>query len=118
MHKTSKKNLRKIMLAITFFSLFIGTCSTIIPASQTRTSPLLEEPNNEKLSTQDNIVNKDDNNRQESYNLQYTIRFSETDLNFGTFQGYDFITMKECSYLTEYGKPLLPVKHLLIALPT
>ncbi|MCX6661971.1 MAG: hypothetical protein NTY91_05420, partial [Euryarchaeota archaeon] len=25
--------------------------------------------------------------------------------------------MKECSYLTEYGKPLLPAKHLLIALP-
>jgi hypothetical protein len=117
MHKTSKKNLRKIMLAITFFSLLIGTWSTIIPASQTRTSALLGEPNNEKLTTQDTMVNKDDDNQQENYNLQYTMRFSETDLNFGTFQGYDFITMKECSYLTEYGKPLLPVKHLLIALP-
>ena len=31
--------------------------------------------------------------------------------------GYDLVTMKECSYLSEIGKPMMPVKRIMIALP-
>lgn len=117
MQKKIQKNLQKIMLAIIILSLFIGTCSAITLSSPTRTASLLEEPNDEKQTTRIEMVNEAGDNQQESYSLQYTINFSKEDLNFDTFQGFDMMTMKECSHLTEYGKPMLPVKHLLIALP-
>ncbi len=105
------------MLTIIIFSLFIGTCNASTLSSPTRTASLLEEPNDEKQTTRIEMVNEDRENQQESYSFQYTINFSKEDLNFDTFQGYDIVTMKECSYLTEYGKPQLPAKRLLIALP-
>jgi len=117
MPKKIQKNLQKIMLAIIIFSLFITTFSASTLSSPTRTASLLEEPNNETQTTRIEIVNEDGENQQESYSLQYTIHFSKENLKFDTFQGYDMVTMKECSYLTEYGKPQLPAKHVLLALP-
>jgi len=117
MHKKIRRNLRKIMLTITILSLFIGTCSTITLSSHTRSSPLSEQPTIEQQTTINNRVNDDPDNQQERYSIAYTFDFSKENLSFDTIQGYDLVTMKGCSYLTEYGKPLLPAKRILIALP-
>jgi hypothetical protein len=117
MQKKIQRNLWKIMLAITISSLFIGTCTTIVLSAPSGSTFLPEEQNDKKQTPRVDMTNEDRENQQESYSLQYTISFSKEDLSFGTLQGYDLVTMKECSYLTEYGKPLLPAKHLLIALP-
>jgi hypothetical protein len=63
-----------------------------------------------------NIVNEEEA-WQERYNLQYTISFSKDDVSFDKLQSYDLLTMKGCSFLTETGKPMIPEKHIMVALP-
>ena len=43
--------------------------------------------------------------------------FSENDFSFDTKNGYDLVSLSEGGVTTEIGKPLLPVKHIKIALP-
>ncbi len=57
-------------------------------------------------------------NRGESYNLRFTIDFSEADLSFDTLLGYDVVTMKESSSSSEIGRPMMPMKTILVALPS
>ena len=72
---------------------------------------------NEKETSIDQIETGKGSSRVEENTLQYTINFSEKDLCFSKILGYDLVTMKECSSLNELGKPMLPTKSILIALP-
>ncbi|HIH29094.1 MAG TPA: hypothetical protein HA260_04755 [Thermoplasmata archaeon] len=117
MQKKIQKNFRKAMLIITIVSLFVGTCSTITLSSPTKSSPSSEQSTNEKQTPKITIIDENQDNQQQSYSIQYTISFSKEDISIDRFHGYDLVNMKDCTYLTQYGKPLLPAKHLRIALP-
>ena len=46
------------------------------------------------------------------------LEFYEEDLSFSTRSGYDVIRLNGCDFLEGVGKPLLPVRHLQIAIPS
>ena len=117
MQEKLQKNFRKVMLAITLVSLLIGTFSTSVLSSPIKTSPLFQQLTDENQTPTRNSTIENHGAQQQNYQIQYSINFSEEDLYFDTIQGYDHITMKECSSFTEDGKPVLPAKHLRIALP-
>ena len=50
-------------------------------------------------------------------NVTLTIRFNEDDFEFDKFEGYDIITYPDGGLTTEIGKPMLPSKNILVALP-
>jgi hypothetical protein len=50
--------------------------------------------------------------------IEDTVAFSVDELTFSRFQGYDLITFSPGEYLTEYGKPMLPMKTIYLALPS
>ena len=52
-----------------------------------------------------------------NFKVNITVTFSEDDLLFGYLIGYDTLNLRDCSYLGEIGKPMLPVKNLMVALP-
>ena len=54
----------------------------------------------------------------ESYSVRYTAQFSREDLSFDQLRGYNTVSLREGSWLSELGKPMLPIKMLKIALPT
>jgi len=51
------------------------------------------------------------------FEIKYTITFSEKDLRFDMLMGYDTIELIDGGYLNEPGKPMLPLKNIVIALP-
>jgi len=76
----------------------------------------ISQPTTSSLPTREISAEKGINTT-EGYHLQYTFSFSKDDLSFDKLLGYDLVTMKECSYLSELGKPLMPMKSIMIALP-
>ena len=52
-----------------------------------------------------------------TYGIPYTITFSENDLSYQKQNGYDIIQMNDVGFLSQPGKPLLPMKTIQIALP-
>lgn len=117
MQKNRQKKLQKIMLLITTLSLFLSICSTTTLSASTKSSLQPEEQNLEQQPISNQSLYSSEIKDQKNYHLQQTITFSTDDLIFGTFQGYDIVSLKECSYLTETGRPFLPAKHLLLAVP-
>ena len=53
----------------------------------------------------------------DNYQIHYTVRFSLSDLRFDEIMGYDFVRLQQHGWLTQPGKPMLPLKELRIALP-
>jgi hypothetical protein len=53
----------------------------------------------------------------EGYKIPYVAEFSQSELSFDKLMGYDMVTLQNCDFLTEFGKPMLPSKELKIALP-
>jgi hypothetical protein len=106
MQKRLRKISQKILLIITILGLVGGTFSTATISHHTASSLPTENLHDETEST----VTED-------YNIQFTVSFSKDDLSFDTLFGYDLVTMKECSYLNEIGKPMIPTKNIIIALP-
>jgi len=51
------------------------------------------------------------------YEISYTLTFSPDDISFETINGYDTIRLADCASSMKVGKPMLPVKHLRLALP-
>jgi len=49
--------------------------------------------------------------------VTHTVTFSEDELSFDTFMGYDVVTLAGCDFLSVEGKPMLPVKYIQVALP-
>ena len=117
MQKRMRKIVRKLIFTITILGLLGGTFSSALYAQSTRSPFPITEIHNEKETSIDKIETEKGSSIIEDYTLQYTISFSEKDLCFDKILGYDLVTMKECSYLNELGKPMLPTKSLLIALP-
>jgi hypothetical protein len=106
-----------IILLVTIGGLFIGTLNTIgmsiplqNPSSSEKISPQLALNTNRTAETQEKPIPRETP-------LQYTLHFSTEDLSFTTLLGYDQVTLKDGSYLTEPGKPMLPIKTILIAVP-
>ncbi len=54
---------------------------------------------------------------QDGFSAGHTFKFSVDDLSFGTFAGYDLVTLADGASLAELGKPMLPSKEVRIALP-
>jgi hypothetical protein len=55
---------------------------------------------------------------EDAYRVQYVAEFSQDQLSFDKLKGYDFAGLKDGDWLTELGKPMLPLKELKIALPS
>jgi hypothetical protein len=49
--------------------------------------------------------------------IQYTVRFSQTELSFGTLKGYDVVRLEDGDFLSHRGQPMLPTKVIRLALP-
>jgi parallel beta-helix repeat protein len=54
----------------------------------------------------------------ENIKVYVSVEFSEDKLLFDNVLGYDTIYLKGCDILSDIGKPMLPQKHLMIALPS
>jgi hypothetical protein len=54
---------------------------------------------------------------QTTYKITYTAEFSQFDLGFSKVAGYDLITMKGATVISELGKPVMPAKSVAIAIP-
>lgn len=102
-----KKTMREILLLIAIVGLLTGTFSPMAFSQPTAVPFTTKEVPTE---SQANVATE--------YTLEYTLSFSEKDLHFEKTLGYDLVTMKDCSSLNEIGNPLLPVKHIMIALPS
>lgn len=49
--------------------------------------------------------------------IEQTFNFSKSQLQFNTVDGYDLVRLKDAGYLTDFGKPQMPVRELRVALP-
>jgi hypothetical protein len=54
---------------------------------------------------------------QKEFTLQYTITFNEDEFYFDKVLGYDIIRYPDNGYYSDIGKPMLPLKMVMIALP-
>jgi len=52
-----------------------------------------------------------------TYQKTITLTFSKDDFSFSMQDGYDIITFPDGGFLTDIGKPMIPVTHIRIALP-
>ncbi|DAC71631.1 MAG TPA: hypothetical protein DSN98_09395, partial [Thermoplasmata archaeon] len=118
MQKRIRKTVQKMVLLITVVGLFTGTFSTGVVSNLTKStlpSALLNTNSEVRTNVKESEMGR---SLAEGYTLQYTINFSKDDLSIDKFLGYDLVSMKDCSYLTDVGKPLLPAKRIMVALPT
>ncbi|MGA1823814.1 MAG: C25 family cysteine peptidase [bacterium] len=51
------------------------------------------------------------------YAAPYTVTFKKEDLLFSKVKGYDSVRLKDGAYLTEIGKPQLPLKSIRVLIP-
>ncbi len=100
------KNLRKILLITTIVSLCVGLFSNTVLSFPTTNAQFTKDQQDRSQATQVDIREDNAKNPGTSYAIQHTVHFSDTDLHFSTIQGYDFVTMNDCSYLSDYGKIL------------
>jgi hypothetical protein len=88
------KNKNKLSITIIVAAFLIT--STIVPAQ---------------------IINNYKKENNEISDIAIAVTFSENDLIFETFDGYDVVYLKDGGVLNDIGKPLLPIKNILVALP-
>jgi hypothetical protein len=101
-----RKTMRKALFFITIVGLLTGAFSPTA-FSQPNTAPTTKETATEIHTTIPTV-----------YHLEYTFSFSEQDLRFEKSRGFDLVTMQDCPSLNEVGNPLLPVKQIMVALPS
>ena len=63
------------------------------------------------------IINDYPKQINEVRNTTLTVTFSENDFVFKTFNGYDVVYLNDGGVLNEIGKPMLPIKNVMVALP-
>jgi hypothetical protein len=51
------------------------------------------------------------------YQSTFTLTFSINDFSFSNQNGYDDIHLNEGGYITDIGKPMIPIKNIQVALP-
>jgi hypothetical protein len=115
MRKRIGKTVQKLMLVITFVGLLTGTFGTVAAIRFTNSAPPTEITLSQKVIS-DTETAKGTSITGE-YTPSYTINFSEDDISFSKLFGYDLVTMNDCSCLPDVGKPMMPVKHSILALP-
>ncbi|UCD14337.1 MAG: hypothetical protein JSW60_02680 [Thermoplasmatales archaeon] len=54
---------------------------------------------------------------QKDFAVKYTVTFSEEEFHFDKTMGYDIVKYKDNGQLCEIGKPMLPIKNIMLALP-
>lgn len=52
-----------------------------------------------------------------AFEVRHEVSFAPEELVLEKLQGYDFLKLPGCDFLSEAGKPMLPVKYLRLALP-
>jgi len=62
-------------------------------------------------------INSNNRTEQKDFSFRYSLSFSEKDFCFENVLGYDTINYKDNGQLNEIGKPMLPIKNIMIALP-
>jgi len=55
--------------------------------------------------------------KSEKFEVSFKINFNEDQFIFDVLEDYDTISLIDGAYLTEPGKPMLPIKNIMIALP-
>lgn len=118
MQKRIKKTLWEIVIVITLLSLVGGTFGTTVISYPTKSSPQIGDTYTEREIGNNYKEVEKESNIAKVFDLQYTLSFSKEDLSFDTLLGYDLVTMKESSYNSEIGKPMIPMKNIMIALPS
>ena len=63
------------------------------------------------------VNNAEKNKNQSNFSIEYSLYFTEEDFIFGKTLEFDTISLKDSGHISEIGKPYLPMKKLLIALP-
>ena len=91
------KNIKnKIKIGLTIIIAVILALSVFVQAQNTR---------------DEHIKTLDFNNK------IFTYKFTNDDFEFSSFQDYDIIKLKDGGILNEIGKPIVPIKNILVALP-
>ena len=54
----------------------------------------------------------------DALSVRYTAQFSKDDFSFSQLNDYDMVNLKDGNWLSELGKPMLPTKEIIIALPS
>jgi hypothetical protein len=112
-----RKNLQKILLIWIVLSFLTAAATTPIMSQTISTTISKQHQLERKENTLNTMITEQNTDTNKTPNLCYTIQYSLKDLTFTTMQGFDLISLQQCSLLSEIGKPMLPVQHLLIALP-
>jgi hypothetical protein len=118
MQKKLKKTIQETLLTIIVISLLCGTFNTAAFTPPEQPSPPIEKITPDKGSNIETFVVGEKVIDTGDDTLDYTIHFSADDLRFEKLLGYDLVTMNDCSTLNEIGRPQLPAKTILLALPT
>lgn len=112
-----RKNVKKLLLGIIVISFLTTTLDMTglsyptTPSVLTKELPVIKEINKSDEASEE-IASMGTIN-----SLSYTICFSPDDIYLEERFGFDFVSIKDCSYMSEIGKPLLPVKRLRVAVP-
>ena len=104
--RTTQKSIRHLLLLITTMGLLLGAFGPITFSKPTG-----------GIASATNVLSGTSSNSRTEYHLEFTKSFSEKDLSFAKAFGYDQVALKDCSLLREIGNPLLPARHIMIALP-
>ena len=112
-----RKNVQKILLIWIVLSFLTAATTTTVLSQATSSTILTQNQIEKKENTLDTIITQQDSNQDVNPDLYFTMQYSLNDISFSTKQGFDVISLQQCSFLSEIGKPMLPVQHLLIALP-
>ncbi|MGF3554164.1 MAG: C25 family cysteine peptidase [Thermoplasmatota archaeon] len=63
------------------------------------------------------IINEYKQENNSKFYKKITLTFSENDFIFKTLGEYDIVYLNEAGVLNEIGKPMLPIKNILVAIP-
>lgn len=117
MQRKIKRVIEEVFLIICFVSLIVGSFSSTVLSVPSKSSSQPGEIYTGGEIDNDGRTIEDEDTIAQEYALQYTLRFSHDDFSFGSLSGYDLVTMDEGTFLDEIGKPLIPAKNIMIALP-
>jgi hypothetical protein len=104
------KNIQRTFQVVILFGLVFSLVSGTLHASLVYNR--IQTPLQNQQVSQQNIFTD-----AEEHTVRVTLAFSENDLSFDTLFGYDIVSMNDGSYLNEIGKPMMPVKTFMVALP-
>lgn len=118
-----------VFLVITLIIASVSAIASTIPVSNginysLNKSSNIESNENElpcpcsKKTGQQNTRISNDKVLDQSNRMQITLSFSKDDLSIQSKDGYDFLSLPECSYTRKPGNPTIPYQIIRLALPS